>query len=229
MKTLLELFQRCNNITYNHVEEHDGDFASEVEDGVLYIYFQKTNSKEDWKHNFAFAATPYKEMGHKWRCHSGFLKVWKSLKLYVKQITDCYLGNDYQPELVSHVVVCGYSHGAALAGLCHEWIWFHYPEWRDKLVGYGFGCPRFYWGWFGYMSKELKERWKSFYPVRCSKDLVTHLPPAIFGYKHTNKLLKLEFVKHKSIESHYYSSYCEGLEILHRISHCEPPVNKMDL
>ena len=53
----------------------------------------------------------------KWRCHRGFLRVWKTIKPYIEQI-------DFSKA--KKIVVVGYSHGAAIATLCHEYIWFNY-------------------------------------------------------------------------------------------------------
>lgn len=86
------------------------------------------------------------------------------------------------------IIVVGYSHGAAIATFCHEYVWFNRPDLReDGLEGFGFGCPRVYWG---RMKKSLKERWKHFHPIRDMNDIVTHVPPVIFGFRHVNKLIK---------------------------------------
>ena len=113
-----------------------------------------------------------------WFCHRGFLRVWKSIQPYVKsQLMD---------PTVEEIVIVGYSHGAALAGIAHEYVWFNRPDLRENLVSYGFGAPRFFWG---PMKKSMKERWKNFHPVRNLDDLVTHVPPVLFGFRHANKLI----------------------------------------
>jgi hypothetical protein len=54
-------------------------------------------------------------------------------------------------------VVVGYSHGGALAAFCHECVWFHRPDLREKgLLGYGFEAPRIYAGFK--VKKELAQR-----------------------------------------------------------------------
>lgn len=208
-ETLKDLFDRCNNIQYNHIEETDGDWAYEIIDKTCYLYFQPSNSKGDWFTNFFFFATPYRDMDVKWYAHRGYLKVWKSIKPFVREVFD----NNYQTNF-NNIVIVGYSHGGALATLAHEWVWFNYPSIRDKMVGYGFGTPRVYCWWFGYMRKALKERWEHFYPVRNSLDIVTHCPFSVLGFRHVNKLLKLNKELSGPIKSHYPDKYQNGLDDL---------------
>jgi hypothetical protein len=176
----LDVFNKCLKAKYIHIEENSVDYCVEFIDDTAYIYFQWSNGKVDWKNNFDFPATPYSDMKIKWRCHRGFLRVWKTIKPCIEQI-------DFTKA--KKIVVVGYSHGAAIATLCHEYIWFNYPDKRDCLIGYGFGCPRCYFGFK--VKKSLKERWKTFYPVRNLNDIVTHVPPRIFGFIHTNKVIKI--------------------------------------
>lgn len=182
MKKLVDLFTKCLIANYIHTE-NDGDYALEEDKDTLIILFQCTNSKIDWKNNFDFPAVPYKDMDIKWRCHRGFLRVWKSIKPYIKE---AIMNPKYK-----HIIIVGYSHGAAIATLCHEYVWFNRPDLRDNLEGYGFGCPRCYYAPFG-MKKELKERWVNFHPIRNCNDIVTHVPPAIFGFRHVTKVWKLQ-------------------------------------
>lgn len=204
---MYDLFQKCLNASYV-LTENDGNFAVEYRDDTMYIMFQETSTKTDWKNNFDFPAVPYKDMDIKWKCHRGFLRVWKSIKPYLKQRI---LDTD-----IKHIYVLGYSMGAALAVFCHEYVWFNRPDLRENgLEGFGFGCPRVY---FGRMKKALKNRWKHFHIIRNGNDLVTHVPPAIFGYRHVNKVYKLKnktmlhtFTKVKSINAHFAQNYSDSL------------------
>lgn len=207
MQSLYNLFSRCLSISYIHIEESSADYAYEIIDNILYIYFQGSHGDEDWKSNFDFPVTPYRDMDIKWYCHRGFLGVWKSIRDHIDK-------SIFKDDL-EQVVVVGYSHGAALATLCHEWIWFNYPNLRDKLVGYGIGCPRVYWNWFWKFPKELRERWENFHPVRNCTDLVTHVPPILFGFRHVNKVMCIHSTEHKlPIKSHYPECYLEALRKL---------------
>ena len=66
MSELYKLYKRCLNAKFIHTE-NDGDYAVEREGDVLYILFQETSTKTDWKNNFDFPAIPYKDMDIKWR------------------------------------------------------------------------------------------------------------------------------------------------------------------
>ena len=120
----------------------------------------------------------------------------------------------YKDSETTLYVHSGYSHGAALAGLCHEYIWFNRPDLREgeKLQTYAFGCPRFL---FGPLKKEIKERFKNFYPFRNHTDIVTHVPPVIFGYRHVGNLIKIgKDQKYSPVDSHRDYAYIEALEEL---------------
>lgn len=206
---LADLYKRCINAKYTTVE-NKGDYAIEREGETLYLLFEGSDSFEDWKNNFSFPARPYSEMGVTWLCHKGFLKVWKSIKPYVQDAI--------MDQAVKHIVVIGYSHGAAIATLCHEYVWFNRPDLRDELEGYGFGSPRCFWGWF--MSKKLKQRWENFHIIRNINDIVTHLPPFLFGFRHVNKVIKVgkkgkiasDITKISRVDAHMPDNYIYSLE-----------------
>lgn len=204
---LYYLFRKCLNTKYIHVE-NDGDYAIEKEGDILYLLFQCTNSKLDWKNNFDFPAKPYSDMGTEWYCHRGFLKVWKSIKPYIKDAV--------KDPKIKKIYVVGYSHGAAIATLAHEYVWFNRPDLRENgLEGFGFGCPRCYWGLS--VKKSLKERWEHFHPIRNRNDMVTHVPPVLFGFRHVNKVVKItsELVdksyKLNSVNAHCPDNYLNSL------------------
>ena len=119
---------------------------------------------------------------------------------------------------VKSVTIVGYSHGGAIATLCHEYVWFNRPDLRDKLEGYGFGAPRVFWGLS--MSKELKERWANFHVVRNINDIVTHMPPSIFGFRHVNDVIEVgkkgELVnknyKFDCVNAHMSSNYIYSMK-----------------
>lgn len=179
MNKLQSYMTRCLSAKYLTTDAK-GDYAIQREGDTLYLCFQWSNGREDWKNNFDFPARPYSDMGIKWRCHRGFLRVWKSIKPFIADAV--------HDGSVKRVVVIGYSHGAAIATLAHEYVWYEREDLRDDLEGYGFGCPRCYWG---RMKANLKERWKNFHPVRNLDDIVTHLPPRIFGFRHVNDVIKV--------------------------------------
>ena len=127
-----------------------------------------------------------------WFAHRGFLRVWKSIKPYIEE----EINNVY----VKDIVIVGYSHGAALAVLCHEYVWFNRPDLRNHMRGVGFGCPRVFWGW---KSKHLSRRWEHFTVVRNINDIVTFVPPSWLGYSHVGNLLTIgQKKKYSLVDAH---------------------------
>lgn len=189
--TLEALFCRCLDINYVHVE-NAGDYAMEQDGETLYIYLEHSNGDEDWKNNLDFPARAYKRMGKTaWYAHRGFLRVWKSVE---ERLDEAILSTK-----ASKIVVTGYSHGGALAVLCHEYIWFNRPDLRRSLLGFGFGAPRVIW----LPKSEIAERWQSFTLVRNPDDAVTHLPPEFLGYRHIGNILNIsEKGSYSPIDAH---------------------------
>lgn len=190
---LYELFSHCLKITYLQTGV-SASYAIKREGHTLYIFFEGSDGKNDWKNNLDFPAKAYKRMGKTiWFAHRGFLKVWKE--------NEPTLAADIADKAFKKIVVCGYSHGGALAMLCHEYVWFHRPDLRGKTEGYGFGSPRVFWG---VKTADLKRRWEGFTVVRNINDIVTHLPPVVLGYSHMGKLLKIGARgKYSGVEAHY--------------------------
>ena len=122
---LSELFKKCVYRSYNHVE-NSADYSLERDGSTLYIFFECSDDNEDWINNFNFPAKPYKRMGKTiWFAHRGFLKVWKTIEDYIKE----YI----QDESIDKIIIVGYSHGAALAVLCHEYVWYNRPDLRNSI------------------------------------------------------------------------------------------------
>lgn len=178
---LSQLFYNCAYfIKYSQVG-NSVNYAFVEEGTILYIYFQGSNSTTDWIRNFLFAKRPYKDMEVPYRVHRGFLAAWK-------EVEDLVIEKIRNPKWTK-IITIGYSHGGALAGLCHECVWFWRPDLRDVIEGYGFEAPRFYASWK--VREDLKERWARFLVIRDNNDIVTHCPPFIFGYCHVGDLLKI--------------------------------------
>ena len=200
---LSELFKICISLDYpdignsaNHVTKRDGD--------TLYIFFEASDGKADWDVNLDFPAKAYKRMGNTaWFAHRGFLELWKK--------TETYLKDAIADKSINKIIITGFSHGAAMALLCHEYVWFNRPDLRSSLLGYGFGCPRVIW-WLN--KAELRARWASFTVIRNAEDVVTHLPPALLGYTHVGKMLEIGTRgKYSSTEAHYPENILKELNI----------------
>ena len=190
--TLHELFSTCLHIPYTTVGR-SANYAIKHENTTLYIFFQGSDGKNDWKNNLDFPAKPYRHMDKPtWFAHRGFARTWKEI--------EPFLAPEIADKSVKKIVIAGYSHGGALAMLCHEYVWYHRPDLRSTIEGYGFGAPRVFWG---RRTAALKARWERFIIVRNINDIVTHLPPAAFGFKHMGKLLKIgEKGKYSYIQAH---------------------------
>ena len=182
---------------YNHVE-NDGSYWCGRIGEQLDIYFEKSNGKIDWKHNFYFPAKPYRDMKDKWFCHRGFLKVWKSI--------EPYLESAIKDADVTTINITGYSHGAAIAQLCYEYVKFNRPD--VEVTGLGFGAPRIFWG---FARKAVRARFKGFKVIRNGGDIVTYLPPVLFGFRH---ICDVECIGEKvgMVDDHRQNAYLEALK-----------------
>jgi len=127
---------------------------------------------------------------------------------------------DILPSLVKYIfnndtkkiIITGYSHGGAIAMLCYEYIWYYRPDIRDSIEGYGFASPRVFWG---EKDNEFATRWENFTVIRNIDDIVTHMPPAIFGYSHVGKLLEIgERGKYTPMDAHRVENILIELKIM---------------
>ena len=223
---LYNLFRECIQSTYIHVE-NSGDFKTKRVGNILYIFLESSNGKDDWKNNLDFfpkshqniwktayskigflkknccmPVSPYKEMSARWFAHRGFLRVWKSVEPYIeREISDKH---------IRKVIIVGYSHGAALAVFCHEYIWFHRPDLRCAIEGYGFGCPRVFWG---IQTSKIKKRWNGFTVIRNIDDIVTHVPPMWLGFSHVGHMFCIgKKGKYSGIDAHRPEHILEELK-----------------
>jgi len=177
MNNLLEKFEACTATVYTHVE-NDASFAVKKNGDRMTLFFEKSNGLTDWWNNFYFPAKPYRRMKNLWFCHRGFLKVWKSIEPYIVQ--------EINDPNIKEIDIIGYSHGGAVAQLCYEYVKFNRPD--VSVTGVGFGAPRVLWG---FARKIVKDRFEGFKVVRNGKDLITHLPPLLFGFRHICEVVKV--------------------------------------
>jgi len=212
-----ELFDNC---AYKVVYTQVGDsvnYAFVEEDDTLYIYFQGSNSISDWVRNFWFFKRPYKNMKISYYVHGGFLSAWKEVEDIIsnKILEKVPLQDGHYDYKFKKIISVGYSHGGALSGLCHEFVWFNRPDIRNNIFGVGFESPRFYHGLF--VKKKLKERWKNYIVIRNHFDIVTFLPPRLFLFTHVGTVCTLNqtstanYKKPKCIGAHYPDKVLESL------------------
>ena len=218
MKSLIELFDLCNNrkdyttvkVEKKKFEKYEVDYKFIEEEDVLYIFFEPSDGRTDWVVNFSYWRKPYDDMEIGYRVHGGFLESWKLIKDVVRaKVTENGANGRYK---WNKVVIVGYSHGGALAALCHECVWFEREDLRqgDSIVGVSFDGPRVYAGFW--IKKELRERWRNFYVIRNHNDIVTHLPPVIFFFRHVGTKVKMNEGENPGlIGAHYPDRIREGL------------------
>lgn len=189
---LYELLLECINIPYSTVGIST-NYAVRRDGSHLYIFFQGSVELSDWHINADFPAKACSREGDRsYFAHRGFVDAWSGI---LPVLSPLILDRG-----VRSLTVCGYSHGAALALLCHEYVWFVRPDLRASLQGFGFGCPRVYWG---IRRDDLLSRWQNFTVVRNIDDVVTHLPPAVLGYSHVGNMLEVgEDGRYTSLEAH---------------------------
>ena len=201
---LKNVFLRCLYAEYFTVE-NSGSFALEREGSHLYVFFEKSNGGEDWENNFDFHVSESRRECvrecESWYAHGGFVRVWQSILPYIE--------GELLDLSVRRITVVGYSHGAALALLCHEYVWYNRPDIRTNMSGFGFGCPRVVWG----NVPMEKERWQSFYRIKNFDDIVTHLPPHAFGFRHVGNEINIGGVgRYSRVDAHRQENYVKELD-----------------
>lgn len=204
--TLLQLYNKVLSVEYTQLQERAASFAVEREGDTLYLYFEGSNGATDWRTNFNFPAKPYRDMKDLWFAHRGFLLEWKVMKERLQpQIED---------KTVRKIVIAGYSHGGAIALLCHEYCVFHRGDIAENIYGYGFGAPRVV---FAFLRKSLRKRLEHFFVVRNCRDVVTHLPPLAFGFRQAGNLLHIgQGEQYGPVKSHEPNSYQTELKKISR-------------
>ncbi len=204
MNRLIELFERCLKARYIHTA-NDGDFAIEAEGDTLYLLFEWSDDKGDWKNNFNFPVKPYKHMEDTWLCHGGFFGVWSAMRDEVEAKVAEILKD--RPQ-IKNIVCVGYSHGGALSVFGTEDMEYLYGK-DYEVSGYGFGAPRVLWG---IVPKAVKQRLGRFTTIRNVPDIVTRVPPILFGFRTAGTLLKIgKAGKYNPIKAHYSESYITEL------------------
>lgn len=199
MAKLSTVFSRILKAKYIHLEEETASYWCSKNRKTLTIFFEWSNGKTDWINNFDFPAKPYRDMKDRWYAHRGFLKVWK--------VIEPHLESAIKDPGIETIKIAGYSHGAAIALLCHEYCKFNRPD--CKVTGTGFGAPRVIWG---FLKPSVKRRFEDFTVVRNKTDIVTHVPPAIFGYRHPEGMLEIgDSVPCNSIDAHRPEEYTKSL------------------
>lgn len=160
-------------------EETDTQYKYLQDGDTLYIAFQGSVSREDWRQNFSFWIQPYRDMPVRWFVHAGFIKKWKNVE-------DDILGI-VEEKQSKNVYMYGFSQGGAIAVLAHESIIFNYPSIKEVYT-LTWGAPRVIWAW---NYNKIKDRFSGITRLEKTWDIIPKLPPWIFGYKHVGVGIKM--------------------------------------
>jgi hypothetical protein len=192
-------------------KDADAEVSLGINNGVLWITFAGSDTAKDWIHNFMFWKRPYKRMPVVWLAHAGFVKLWKLCEPVVEKYLVEHKGE------YDWINIRGYSHGAALATLCHEFVMFHIQA--GDILGnvlvdtFTVAGPRVF-SLFGY--KYPAERCKNIVRVVYGNDCVPRLPFACMLYKHVGDVIEVDRVCnpfHPSfIYDHSHTNYLRLLE-----------------
>ena len=201
---LSKAFESCLSADYSEGFD-SANYAIQRNGTELYIYFQDSDGVEDWSVNLDFPARPYRRKNDSpWFAHKGFLESWRRTQKKLEEVI--------ADRAITRITLVGYSHGAAIALLCHEYVYFTRPDLHDSLIGLGFGCPRVVWG---FLRPEIARRWERFFVIRNLDDIVTHLPPALLGYSHAGHLIEIgERGKYSAVDAHRAENILRELKLL---------------
>ncbi|GHV18616.1 hypothetical protein FACS189425_07730 [Clostridia bacterium] len=193
---------RC--ISFENCEEVGVQYYIGQKNDVLIVAFRGTDSLQDLATDLDFWAkhVPYDNPDSKIRVHSGFIKAYKS---------DCVRAriHKFVDNSVNTIYVTGHSYGAALALLCALDLQYNYPEKYYEVTV--FGCPRV--GNRAFVKSYNKRLIKTI-RFENGNDVVTKIPPALFGFKHAGVRIHLGFPRllgFYSFKHHSCGSYYQNL------------------
>jgi predicted lipase len=166
---------------FNYFEDKDMDIELMTckKSKTLYIVFRGSDSNANWFYNFLFfpkRIKPYENKSTKITVHYGFyLSYTTKAREFIHKIA----------VKEKNIVVLGYSLGGAMAMLCAVDLQYNF---KCNVECYTFGSPRV-------GNKYFMESYNKRVPSTCNfkngNDIVTHLPPLLFGFKTTGKLIQL--------------------------------------
>ena len=194
----------CTPVDINLPGQADVHYILRRDGDTLWIIFRGTDSLLDWKANLSFwkKRIPYDNTASKIRTHGGFLRLYKTPGVRDRILSA--LTSDLR-----RVKITGHSLGAALAVLCAVDVQYNRPETDLEVVL--FGCPRVGNGAF---ARSYNKRVDKTVRVECGNDIVTKVPPALFGFRHVGAKLHIgspRIFGTMRASDHYPHRYYEGL------------------
>lgn len=162
----------CTSMTVLRERTSDTECFVRVRGDFISIVFRGTDSLINWKNDFRFCkrVIPYDNEKTDIRVHAGFLETYRAIRPRIHTLI---------PPGACRVMVSGHSLGAALAVLCAVDIQYNFPH-KDVEV-YLFGCPRV--GNRAFARSYNKRVFKTL-RVTNGNDIVTKVPPALWGFRH---------------------------------------------
>ncbi len=180
------------------------EYCVNITENLVTIVFRGTDSKAEWTSNLAFCRKklPYGNAKSHVMVHSGFIDAYNNefVRTRIHKLI---------PDKRCRVIVSGHSRGAALAALCAVDLQYNFP-YLDIAV-YLFGCPRVGNKAF---AKSYNKRVCRTVRVQNGNDIVTKLPPAIFGYRHVGAAVNIGKARIPfavSFKAHYPEEYFAGI------------------
>ncbi len=192
----------CGGTTYSW--SNDTEYCMNIKNNTMTIVFRGTDSKKEWLSNLAFCkkVIPYGNYESDVRVHGGFITAYKN-KLVRDRI------HSLISDKPCRIIVTGHSRGAALAVLCAVDLQYNFPDKSISVTTYG--CPRVGNAAF---AKSYNKRVTDTVRVENGNDIVTKVPPAIFGFRHVGARFgvgntRLPFLF--SFNAHYPVQYLRGI------------------
>lgn len=192
---LTKLFLKCLHAEYTHM---DGvSYAFLREGASLTVLFEDSNGKLDWQRNLDFAVNESDGA----LVHRGFLEAFS--------LVEDLIAEAIKSPSLRRLTVAGYSHGGALAVLCHAYAYSVRPDLRAHLQTVTYGAPRVYKS----SPSDSEARFSRLLRVENIGDIVTDLPPELFGFSHVGTRLAIgRQGAYGPFRAHMAESYLKELE-----------------
>ncbi|MBQ9096803.1 MAG: lipase family protein [Clostridia bacterium] len=166
---------------YVNNKKTDIQYILRVYENSILIAFRGTDSVRDMISNMQFFKKTVCNMpgGRKIRIHSGFFKAYTDAKIFDKIVK-------YITDKTKRIEITGHSYGGALALICAADLAHRFPDIEYEVVV--FGSPRT-------GNKAFAEFFDAYLPgtfrIENGNDIITKLPPPVFGYRHVGKTYRI--------------------------------------
>lgn len=170
-------------LDYFYDEETNTLALAIVEDDILHLVFrssQAPDNKVDLHYNLKISKRrddifPQENI----RAYSGFLEKYHAIRPDI-------LKRVHQDGTGRPVMLLGHSGGGAIAALAYMDLTQLYPE--KEMAAVTYGMPRVFnrhgAAWF-------EEHYEQFIRIVNGRDAIPNMPPALFGYRHVGRLIRI--------------------------------------